>query len=208
MKHLYLSSNISHSAKQIAKQTQQSGKRLLFIATAAEKESGDLAWFKADRAALEDAGFLIDEFTITGKSLDDIQQALDNHDIVYVSGGNGLYLLQQIQQTGCAQLLRDFVISGRPYIGSSAGSYITAPNIFAAYTEAGGKNAPLLDGFEALGIVDFMVLPHWGSDSFRPVYFGGRLEHMYDIDCKYILLNDDQYIQVQDDFYKIIDVDK
>ncbi|MHB8903587.1 MAG: Type 1 glutamine amidotransferase-like domain-containing protein, partial [Patescibacteria group bacterium] len=68
------------------------------------------------------------------------------------------------------------------------------------------KEAPKLKGYRGLGLVDFVVLPHWGSDHFRSRYLNQRLAHNYNLKNKLILLNDYQYIEVKDDWYKIVEV--
>lgn len=206
MKRLFLSSSIDDTASHIAKKIGQPGARLLFVTTASEPEGGDLAWLQRHRAALVACGFSVTDYTLTGKTGGQVEQALAAQDILYMSGGNGLYLLQQIQQAQCTDAITRFITQGHVYIGSSAGSYITAPTIYAAYTEQAAKAAPTLSGFEGLGLVDFMVLPHWGSDTFKDVYFGSRLQHAYKQDDKFILLNDRQYVEVCDDFYRIVAV--
>jgi hypothetical protein len=46
--------------------------KLTFISTAAEVEKGDMQWLKDDRQALVDVGFQVTDFTVTGKSKDEV----------------------------------------------------------------------------------------------------------------------------------------
>ena len=57
-----------------------------------------------------------------------------------------------------------------------------------------------------LGLVDFLILPHWGNDRVREKYFGFRLKHAYQPENKLILLNDFQYVKVEGNMYRIVDV--
>lgn len=68
------------------------------------------------------------------------------------------------------------------------------------------NKAPNLIDTKGFGLVDFVILPHWGSDYFRKLYMDDRMEHAYTIDFKTILLNDNQYVEVKDDWYKIVDI--
>ncbi|HSW97344.1 MAG TPA: hypothetical protein VLF89_05970, partial [Candidatus Saccharimonadales bacterium] len=57
-----------------------------------------------------------------------------------------------------------------------------------------------------LALVDFTVLPHWGSKYFKDLYLNQRLEHAYSMDNKLILLTDKQYVYVHEDWYRIEEV--
>jgi peptidase E len=204
-KQLFLASSIDFTAKDIAKKINQPGARVLFVTTASEPFT-DISWLKRHREALVAAGFELIDYTITGKTKREVAKALSGQDILYMSGGNGLYLLEQIQQAKCASVLKQFVEEGHVYLGSSAGAFITAPNIQTAYIPESAEKASKLQSYDALGLVDFMIFPHWGSEAFRKTYFDIRLEHAYNQKQKIVLLTDLQYIQVEDDWYKIVDI--
>lgn len=208
MKKLFLTSSVYYVAPQIAKEIGKRGLKLLFITTAVEVEEGDLQWFRNDRKSLVNAGFKVTDYTIADKSLRDIEKNIKKNDIIYVSGGNVFYLLQKIQQTGCADIIKKYVEQGKIYIGTSAGSIVAGPDIYPARRLGKVEKAQNLKGYKGLGLVDFVVLPHWGSEDHRKIYFDERLEHAYTKYNKIILLTDYQYIEVEDDMYKIIDVKK
>ena len=129
-------------------------------------------------------------------------------DIIFFSGGNQFHLLSQIQQTGCADIIRDLVKKGKIYIGSSAGSIVAGPDIYPTRLIDDANMKGNVKLYEGLGLVDFIVLPHWGSEDFREIYLNQRLENAYNDseDNKLILLKDNQYIIVKDSWYKIISV--
>lgn len=62
-----------------------------------------------------------------------------------------------------------------------------------------------LESFEGLGLVDFVVFPHWGSENFKERY-KKLIENNYRKGLKIILLTDDQYVMVEDDKYRIVGV--
>ncbi len=67
---LFLTSSVHAVAHDITKKVNLSkAKKLVFIDTAAEIEEGDKTWLKNDRQALMDAGFEVDDYSITGKSV-------------------------------------------------------------------------------------------------------------------------------------------
>jgi dipeptidase E len=206
MKQMYLTSSIEFVATNIGDRIGASGKRLAFVSTAAEVLEGDLPWLKRGRNALEEAGFEVEDYTFTGKMSEEIKGDLLDFDVIFISGGNNFYLLERIQESGCAPVLRELVEGGKIYIGESAGSIIASRNIYATYLEGDVKAAPGLRGFEGLGLVDFLVFPHWGSEYFRDRYLGFRMEHAYTSNDKIILLTDHQYVMVRGEMMRIIDV--
>lgn len=206
MKWLFLTSSVNFVAHDIAKRINQKNLKLAFIKTASEVEEGDLEWLKNDRQALIDAGFLITDFTITSKTKEDIKLFLKDFDVIFFSGGNTFYLLEQIQQTKCKQDLINFIEDGKIYIGSSAGSVIAGPDIYPVNDLDNITKAPNLNGYQGLGLVDFVILPHWGSEKFKDRYLNQKMETNYNDKNKLILLNDNQFVYVENDIYKIVDI--
>lgn len=207
MKRLFLTSSVSFVASDIAKHLEGvKGLKLAFINTPSEVEEGDLQWLEDDREALVRAGFTVSDYTITGKSKEKIKVYLKSMDVIYISGGNTFYLLEKIQQSNCAAVIRDYVENGKIYIGTSSGSIVAGPDIYPTYRLDNVKKAPNLKGYQGLGLVDFVVLPHWGSDDFRKLYLEHRLEHAYTTGNKIILLTDYQYVYVEGERYRIIEV--
>jgi len=209
MKKLFLTSSVHAVAHDIAKRLNLTSKnKLVFITTAAEPETGDKTWLKNDRQALVDAGFVVSDYTITGKNLDQLKDDLKNYDFIYLSGGNTFYLLKQSHKSGFFTLIQDLVNKdGKIYIGTSAGSIITGPKCPDYLLE---KDEVFdIENQKGYGFVNFIILPHWGSEDFRNKYLKGRLETAYKIDqVPLIILTDNQYIYVQDDTNEIIDVSK
>lgn len=205
---IFLTSSVSYVAHDIPRFLSQSPHelRLAFITTATEVEKSDLGWLNDDRNSLMKAGFKTFDFTITGKNNSDIRNELDGADILYFSGGNQFYLLAKIQESNCADLIRDYVKNGKTYIGCSAGSIIAGLDIYSTRLIDEADKVDILKSYKGLGLVDFIVLPHWGSDDFKEVYFPERLKHVYSASEKFILLRDNQYIRVKDGWFQIISV--
>lgn len=211
MKQLFLTSSIGTpgvAASIIAKLKDLKGFRTAFITTPVETkgEAADLEWLQEDRKAMVVAGFDLFDYTITGKSIDQITLDLSNVDIIYMSGGNTNYLLDQSQQTGFLQFVKEFVDSGKPYISTSAGSIITGP-VIPPYMWGDEKDQRKLESFAGYNFVNFTVIPHWGSPHFADKYLKGRMEQIYsDKNQSFILVNDNQYVEVKDDWHQIVDV--
>ncbi len=133
---------------------------------------------------------------------------LKDVDVIYVSGGNTFYLLEKIKESHFDKVVKDYVKKGKIYIGTSAGSIVAGPDIYPVYYLDAAKEAKKLKNYKGMGLVDFTILPHWGSKHFRKRYLDQRLKHIYKIGYKLILLNDNQYVSIIDDNYKIIDITK
>ena len=206
---LFLTSSVHAVAYDIAKRVNLSkANRLVFINTATEPkgEREDLEWLMNDRQALVNAGFTVIDYTITGKSKNELEKDLNNFDYVYMSGGNTAYLLEQSQRSGFISVIKDFVKSkNKVYIGTSAGSIIAGPRLPDYFSD---EDADLQDA-NGYGFVNFTLLPHWGSEDFREKYLGKRLKIVYKKDqVPLLLLTDDQYVHVKDGYIQIVEVNK
>lgn len=207
MKKLFLSSSVSHVAKDIADRIGDAAdKKLVFIITASETDDGDLSWRDADRNALVEAGFVVTDYTITGKTKEQVEKDLRTFDVIHIEGGNTYYLLQKIQETNCAEILCKLVEEGMPYIGCSAGSCVAGPDIYPLRHTDPLKEFCRLESYTGLGLVDFVILPHWGAEHCKDLYLSKRIKFNYNEEYKLMFLTDNQYIYIEDDCMKFIDV--
>src|SRR3989338_1712183 len=79
-------------------------------------------WFvAADRDKFVEMGFKVVDFNLTGQTKEAVKEALAKAHIVFVSGGNTFYLLDQARKSGFTELLPEFIEKGGVYVGSSAG---------------------------------------------------------------------------------------
>ncbi len=181
--------------------------RVLFIDTAAEAIPGEHPWVLKDRKAFKEAGFDVTDFTITGKLREEIKSAFDKCDVIYSTGGNVFHYLQQIQKSASYDLYRDAVENKEKiYIGGSAGSMITAPDISSRNFPGNDHNLGNVSDFTALNLVNFMILPHWGREDKKEQALKHRLPHDFAQKTGLIILTDDQYVRVVGDMYQIIDI--
>lgn len=208
MKKLFLTSSAHIVAGHIGKQLDLSTEnKLLFIDTASEPIDDEKEWLKNDRSALVNARFDVTDYTITDQTESEVSSTLEEFDYIYFSGGDTPYLLEQSNKIGFKKIIRDMILDkGKVYFGTSAGSIITGPVVPEyLYTDGVPEYKERL-GFE---LVNFTIVPHWGSDDFRDRYLKRRLEIAYrDDQFPLITLTDNQYIEVNDDCIKIIDVTK
>lgn len=202
---LFLTSDVKAVAKDISQKlhTRTGNMRTAFITTPIEKEDGDLEWHKQNKASMINAGFDIFEYTIAGKNFEDLKKDLKDVDIVYVEGGSLVHMMNQVRLSGFDVFIREFILNGGKYIGTSTGSFImaedTAPGLsLETYLE---------DNFNTngIGLVNFLVMPHWGSDEFQESY--ERMpRHAYNMTTPMVILTNTQYVWVKDNSIRIIDV--
>src|SRR3989344_9262982 len=203
MKRLYLTSSINLVAKRIAEELKPTdGKnKLVFINTASEDKVHEGNWVEENRNSLKDVGFDVFDYTIRDKKEKRIRNDLKDMDVIYIDGGNTFYLLEKAQQSGFINVVRDLVLKdGKVYIGTSAGSVIAGPDIYPALRIDDASYAPNLRGYKGFNLVDFVILPHWGSVKFKELYLNHRLEHSYEGKSELILLRDNEYVEVKDDW--------
>ncbi len=211
MKRLFLTSSTNFVSQHLVQHVDlEKESKLVFINTPAEIEEGDKQWLADDKQSLVDAGFSVSDYSITGKNSGQIKTDLSSFDLIYVSGGNTFYMLQQSLETGFFDVVRDLVINkNKIYIGTSAGSIIAGPKLPEYLLDLGEENVDekLIEG-EGYGFVNFIVLPHWGSDAFKDLYLKSRLSKIYQKDQHPLLiLTDQQYVKVVDDQIEIFNVE-
>ncbi len=202
MKNLYLTSEVYFVADHIAADIgSPESRKLVFIITGAEPEGINQDWVEKDRQGLIDAGFQVTDYTITGKSPDQIKNDLEQYDIIHVNGGKAYHILQQAEKSGFDKWIVEAIERGKIYMGSSGGS-ISADIDIASYYKNGDTKKW---GF---GLVDLTIIPHWGRPDRKELNIQERLPQLFDQDHKIILLSDYEYVKVIDNQMKIIDVRK
>ncbi|PZM83594.1 peptidase, partial [Candidatus Gracilibacteria bacterium] len=109
----------------------------------------------------------IDELEISTATPEEIKETIQKNDGIYISGGNTFFLLQELQNSGADKIIIDEVFNGKIYIGESAGSMIAGKNIEYAKKMDDASVAKNLISQEALGLVDFALVPHFGNFPFE-----------------------------------------
>jgi dipeptidase E len=85
------------------------------------------------------------------------QGEIERADAIFVGGGNTFRLVAGLYSFNLLDAIRNSVSEGLPYIGSSAGSIVACPTLKTT------KDMPIVQppSFEALGLVDFQISPHY-----------------------------------------------
>lgn len=207
MKNIFLTSSLQTVAKDLVKNFDPRIKKFLFITTASEIEEGDKTWLQKDRDSMVDLGYDLKDFTLTNNTQKQVEESLTKVDGIIMAGGNTFYLLWKIQQSGSAILIKKFVENGGVYIGSSAGSMVAGPDLYATREKKELDPVPEIKDFKGLEITDIIIQPHWGSEYFKESYLDEIMKHSYQTGFKQILLTDSQYvIDLENEKYQIVDI--
>ena len=130
--------------------------KVLYITTASDGEAdSDKTWMEEEFQTILDLGILKENIT-EHKIGNEIN--INEFDVMYMMGGNTFYLLNIIRKTGFDKNIKEFINSGKIYVGSSAGSEILGNSIDVAlgYDD---NNVNMTD-FTGLKIVDGLIIPH------------------------------------------------
>jgi dipeptidase E len=78
-------------------------------------------------------------------------------EMIVIGGGNTFQLLRECRRRGLHESIAARVRDGTPFIGWSAGANLACPTICTT------NDMPIVDpeGFDALGLVDFQINPHF-----------------------------------------------
>lgn len=167
MKKLFLASSFVDVAQLFLEWIEEDvkGKTVTFIPMAGLPE--EITFFiDNDRKAFEKLGMIVDELEISTASQEEIKAKLLKNHYIFLSGGNTFFLLQELKRTATDHFIRELVLAWKPYIWTSAGSMVLAPNIEYWALMDTPEKAPDLKDFSALNIVNFYLVPHYGEFPF------------------------------------------
>jgi dipeptidase E len=212
MKHLFLTSSIAiegvgESIR--AKLGHDRQLKTVFIVTPVEGEvdQSDLSWVEEERVGLNKNGFITFDYSITGKTLSQIQADLKDIDILYISGGNEFYLKEKSNESNFDQFVKDFINKGGIYIGTSCGSIIAGKDMSPLLKLSDHNSLSKPADAHGFGLVNFTILPHWGSTEFQDRWLNDdSFGHMYSSNATLIALNNFEYVEVNDEDFRIVDV--
>ena len=95
-------------------------------------------------------------------------QALQEDQGIFTGGGNTFLLVSQLYKLKLMQPLRETVLNGCPYLGSSAGSNICGPTMQTT------NDMPIIHppSFKTLGVVPFNINPHYQDPESNSKHMG------------------------------------
>lgn len=202
MKKLFLCSNFKSVENLLKEFINENliGKKVTFIPTASIYEEVDF-YVAEGRESLEKLGMIVEILEISSSSQLEIINKLESNEIIYISGGNTFFLLQELKRTGADKVIEKQIKLGKVFIGESAGSMILSPNIKYVEKMDDSAVASDLESYDSLNIIDFYPVPHYTEFPFKESVEEIILE--YERRLPLILINNSQVILVNGDNIKI-----
>ena len=178
-----------------------SSKIITFIPTAGNVEPYT-GFIDEGIAMLKDLGYQLHMLDISKFEEPVLVQELERAACVCISGGNTLYLLQELKKKHLTELLARRIQEGMFYIGESAGAIIAAPDIEYNQIMDDKTLAPNLTDYSALNVFDHSVLPHLGEFPFETS--SRETLERYRNSLKLIPLNNHEAVLVNEQGYTIL----
>ena len=94
-------------------------KKVAFIPTASLRE-GYTGYVGSARKLFKKLGAIITEIDISTEAYSTIQSVFEEADVIYFTGGNSFFLMDQLRKTGTDGLLKKELANGKLMIGESA----------------------------------------------------------------------------------------
>ena len=176
-------------------------REIVFIPTAGNVEDYT-DYIDEGRAALAAMGYQVDELDVASESRAAAIAKIKAAQIIYISGGNTFYLLQELKRKQLLPVINEKINAGIPYIGESAGAIIMAPNIEYNSLMDDTSVAPDLTDYSALAQTDFYTLPHFEEEPF--VEADEKVIATYQNQINLVPINNSQAIISDGETYQIV----
>ena len=176
-------------------------KKILFIPTATNVDEYK-KYIHLTQKVFEDFGYEVENFDISVFSEETVKEKISETKIIFVSGGNTFYLLQELKKKNLISYLREKIENGLLYIGESAGSVITAPNIEYADIVDDKALATELNDYTGLNLVDFYVVPHFEEEPF--VESSRKVVELYKDKLDLKVINNKEVVLVENCDFRIV----
>jgi len=183
--------------------------KVAYITTAGNLHPADQRdWIDDGRKILQARGWQVRDIDIANKTRVEVEREIGKPDVIFVQGGQCIYMLEQAQKCHFDEIVRSLLDQGTIYIGESTGSIITGRNIepYRFLAKDRRPNPPILANYRGMGLVNFLIRPHWNSPSKKEKYltmFAENMDKIYNIDQPMIFLNDNQLVRVKGDNFQI-----
>ena len=175
-------------------------KKVAFIPTASLHE-GYTGYVGSARKLFKKLGASVTEIDISTEAYSTIQAVFEDADVIYFTGGNSFFLMDQLRKTETDELLKKELANGKLMIGESVGAIICAPTIqYIEQMDEKPEDYSQEDN-EGLDLIDFYVLPHYLTAPFKKITERIMAEFS---DLNICAINNHQAIIVNDEGSKVI----
>ncbi|NWO19609.1 Type 1 glutamine amidotransferase-like domain-containing protein [Leptotrichia sp. oral taxon 223] len=203
LKNMILTSSLYESIELVKKFLDKNteSKKILFIPTATNVDEYK-KYIYLTQKAFEDFGYEVENFDVSIFSEEIVKEKLSEAKIVFISGGNTFYLLQELKKKNLISYLKERIEDGLIYIGESAGSVIATPDIEYASIVDDKTLATELDDYAGLNLVDFYIVPHFEEEPF--VESSRKTVELYKDKLDLKLINNKEAILVENNNFTIL----
>lgn len=171
---------------------------LVFIPTASNVEAEHKDWFIDDLINIKKQNFKSVAITDISAVPENIwRPQLEEADVLFFEGGNTYHLMRWINESGLIKLLPE-MLKSKVYVGLSAGSMVTGPDLDLRLFKAIYGEEAEKDSVAGLGLVDFYFLPHLNNPHFSARIEANLKEVMKEIKRKTYVLDDYSALKVVD----------
>ena len=175
-------------------------KKVAFIPTASLHE-GYTGYVGSARKLFKKLGASVTEIDISTEAYSTIQAVFEDAEVIYFTGGNSFFLMDQLRKTETDELLKKELANGKLMIGELAGAIICAPTIqYIEQMDEKPEDYSQEDN-EGLDLIDFYVLPHYLTAPFKKITERIMAEFS---DLNICAINNHQAIIVNDEGSKVI----
>ena len=203
LKNVILTSSLYESIELVKKFLDKNteSKKILFIPTATNVDEYK-KYIHLTQKVFEDFGYEVENFDVSIFSEEIAKEKLSEAKIVFISGGNTFYLLQELKRKNLTSYLKERIENGLLYIGESAGSVIAAPDIEYASIVDDKTLATELNDYTGLNLVDFYIVPHFEEEPF--VESSRKTVELYKDKLDLKLINNKEAILVENNNFTIL----
>ncbi|MFC1701001.1 Type 1 glutamine amidotransferase-like domain-containing protein [Patescibacteria group bacterium] len=178
---------------------------VVFIPNASNIESGDKDWFITDLINLKKQNFKSIEITDISAVDEKIwKPSLERADVLFFEGGNTYHLMRWLNKSGLSKLLPN-LLKDKVYVGVSAGSMVTNPDLALKLSQAIYEEDMLeTEELDGLNFVDFYFLPHLNSECFKKMRKDNIEKVGQEINRPIYALDDDSALKIVDGKIEVI----
>ena len=175
--------------------------KLAFIPTAADPYGDiDMPWMTADHDKLVAMGFVVTNYDLKHKDVNQLRSDLSQFQVIFVAGGNTFYLLSEVKKSGFDIVIKELLNQGVIYIGASAGSMILGPDLNHLTKIDHPEQVPELTDYTCLKLVKERIVPHFGHEKYAHIH--SELAQTWG--DKVLALHDDQALVVNGDKIEVV----
>lgn len=218
MKLLLTSNGLSNDSIAVAFQEllgkEPKDSKIAFIPTAANAERSNKSWLIDDLYNIKKRGYYVDVIELTALTPQQIKEAVEGSDAIFVGGGNTFYLSYWLQKSGLFGSLPK-LLETKVYAGISAGSMIASQSLALSSQAMKHEEAFKDEEYDLVGptgqssgktlkFVDFIFRPHFNSRYFSTTNVDELKKKAHVLNKRVYALDDDSALKVIDGKLEVV----